>query len=74
MPDSQSWWSNAKAGSVWRRCSSGVDPHKLSATIEVVVDKETVLAKGRSATDKVGYLGMRKTVSGWPDRVWAVEG
>jgi transposase len=51
----------------------GVDPHKLSATIEVVDDKETVLAKGRFATDKVGYLAMRKTVSGWPERVWAVE-
>jgi hypothetical protein len=25
----------------------GVDPHKLSATIEVVDEKETVLAKGR---------------------------
>ena len=47
----------------------GVDPHKLSATIEVVDDKETVLAKGRFAMDKVGYLAMRKTVSGWPYRV-----
>ena len=52
----------------------GVDPHKLSATIEVVDDHETVLATGRFATDKVGYAAMRKTVSGWPERVWAVEG
>ena len=52
----------------------GVDPHKLSATIEVVDDHETVLATGRFATDKAGYAAMRKTVSGWPDRVWAVEG
>ena len=52
----------------------GVDPHKLSATIEVVDDRETVLAKGRFGTDKVGYAAMRKTVSGWPERVWAVEG
>ena len=52
----------------------GLDPHKLSATIEVVDDRESVLAKGRFATDKVGYSAMRKTVSGWPDRVWAVEG
>ena len=52
----------------------GVDPHKLSATIEVVDEHETVLATGRFSTDKAGYAAMRKTVSGWPDRVWAVEG
>ena len=52
----------------------GVDPHKLSATIEVVNDKETVLATGRFGTDKAGYAAMRKTVSGWSERVWAVEG
>jgi len=52
----------------------GVDPHKLSATIEVVDDRETVLATGRFSTDKAGYAAMRKTVSGWPERVWAVEG
>jgi transposase len=52
----------------------GVDPHKLSATIEAVDDKETVLATGRFATDKAGYAAMRKTVSRWPQRVWAVEG
>jgi transposase len=52
----------------------GVDPHKLSATIEVVDEHEVVLATGRFATDKTGYAAMRKTVSRWPDRVWAVEG
>ncbi len=52
----------------------GVDPHKLSATIEVVDDHETVLATGRFRTDKTGYAAMRKTVSGWADRVWAIEG
>ena len=52
----------------------GVDPHKLSATIEVVDERETVLATGRFDTDKAGYVAMRKTVSGWPDRIWAVEG
>ena len=52
----------------------GVDPHKLSATIEVVDKNETVLAKGRFGTDKAGYATMRKTVSGWSERVWAVEG
>src|SRR3954471_7366389 len=52
----------------------GVDPHKLSATIEVVDDRETVLATGRFATDKAGYAAMRRHVGTWPDRVWAVEG
>src|ERR671911_250051 len=52
----------------------GVDPHKLSATIEVIDDHESVLATGRFSTDKAGYAAMRKTVSGWPERVWAVEG
>ena len=52
----------------------GVDPHKLSATIEVVDHREKVLATGRFATDKVGYAAMRKHVRGWPERVWAVEG
>jgi len=52
----------------------GVDPHKLSATIEVVDDHENVLATGRFGTDKAGYAAMRKTVSRWPERVWPVEG
>jgi hypothetical protein len=52
----------------------GVDPHKLSATIEVVDDRETVLATGRFGTDKAGYAAMRKHVRAWPERVWAVEG
>ena len=52
----------------------GVDPHKLSATIEVVDDRETVLATGRFGTDKAGYAAMRKHVASFPERVWAVEG
>jgi transposase len=52
----------------------GVDPHKLSATIEVVDKHETVLATGRFGTDKDGYAAMRKTVAPWSQRVWAVEG
>ena len=52
----------------------GVDPHKLSATIEVVDEKEAVLATGRFSTDNAGYSAMRQHVAGWPDRVWAVEG
>lgn len=56
------------------RAFVGVDPHKLSVTIEVVDAREAVLATGRFATDKAGYAAMRKHVSSWPDRVWAVEG
>jgi transposase len=52
----------------------GVDPHKLSVTIEVVEDHETVLATGRFGTDNAGYTSMLKHVAAWPERVWAVEG
>src|SRR6187200_955475 len=52
----------------------GVDPHRLSATIEVVDQNETVLTTGRFDTDKAGYAAMRKYVAGWTERVWAVEG
>ena len=52
----------------------GVDPHKLSATIEVVDGHETVLAAGRFSTDKTGYAAMRKYTATWSERVWAVEG
>src|SRR5215207_8487196 len=52
----------------------GVDPHKLSATIEVVDRHENVLASGRFATDKAGYAAMRRHVAAWPERTWAVEG
>ena len=51
----------------------GVDPHKLSATIEVVDVHERVLAKGRFGTDKAGYAAMRRTVARWAERVSAVD-
>ena len=41
----------------------GVDPHKLSATIEVVDEREKVLATGRFSTDKTGYAAMRQHVA-----------
>ena len=52
----------------------GVDPHKLSATIEVVDQRERLLGSGRFTTDRAGYAAMRKSAKTWPDRVWAVEG
>jgi len=52
----------------------GVDPHKLSATIEVVDPVEAVLIKGRFGTDRDGYRRMLALGRRWPVRVWAVEG
>jgi transposase len=52
----------------------GVDPHKLSATIEVVDDRERKLGQGRFATDRAGYTAMRTYAQAWPQRTWAVEG
>ena len=52
----------------------GVDPHKLSATIEVVDQQEHLLGSGRFTTDQRGYTAMLSYVKAWPDRVWAVEG
>jgi transposase len=52
----------------------GVDPHKLSATIEVVDRREKLLGSGRFSTDQAGYTAMRAYVKAWPERVWAVEG
>ncbi|MBA3799317.1 MAG: transposase [Geodermatophilaceae bacterium] len=52
----------------------GVDPHKLSATIEVVDEHEKVLGSGRFTTDQAGYTAMHTYAKTWPERVWAVEG
>ncbi len=52
----------------------GVDPHKLSATIEVVDRHEKLLGSGRFRTDQAGYTAMRAYVKTWPDRTWAIEG
>ncbi len=52
----------------------GVDPHKLSATIEVVDQQEKLLGAGRFSTDQAGYAAMRKYAKSWSDRLWAVEG
>jgi hypothetical protein len=52
----------------------GVDPHRLSATIEVVDHHGHLLGSGRFTTDKAGYAAMRSYVNTWPRRMWAVEG
>ena len=52
----------------------GMDPHKRSATIEVMAGDETVLGGGRFTTDPDGFTTLREYVRAWPDRVWAIEG
>jgi transposase len=52
----------------------GMDPHKRSVTIEVMTADETVLGGGRYGTDEAGFAEMRRYVSRFPDRVWAIEG
>ena len=52
----------------------GVDPHKRSATIEVLDERERVLATSRFGTDTGGYRDLLAAGRRWPDRTWAVEG
>jgi transposase len=52
----------------------GMDPHKRSATIEVMAADETILGGGRYGTDRDGYDAMLRYARQWPNRVWAVEG
>ena len=52
----------------------GMDPHKRSATIEVMAGDEAVLGAGRYATDVAGYRQMLRYAKGFPERTWAIEG
>jgi transposase len=52
----------------------GMDPHKRSATVEVIDEQANVLAAGRYGTDKAGYAEMLRAGRRFSDRVWAVEG
>ena len=52
----------------------GGDPHKLSATIEVVDGRERKLGLGRFTTDRAGYDAMLRYAKAWPQRTWGVEG
>jgi transposase len=52
----------------------GMDPHKRSATIEIMAGDEAVLGGGRFGTDAVGYRAMLAVARRWPERTWAVEG
>ena len=52
----------------------GMDPHKRSATIEVINERAPVLAVGKYGTDKASYAEMLAAGCRFADRVWAVEG
>ena len=52
----------------------GVDPHKLSVTIEARDTREILRATGRFGTDARSYRQLLAYVRQWPERVWAVEG
>jgi transposase len=52
----------------------GMDPHKRSATIEVMTGDEAVVGGGRYGTDATGYRAMLAAVTAWPERIWAIEG
>ena len=52
----------------------GMDPHKRSATIEIIDERQQVLSAGRFGTDRDGYRAMLAAGRKFKDRVWAVEG
>jgi len=52
----------------------GLDPHKRSATIEIINNQERVLHQGRYRTDSGGYQAMLAAGRRHLERVWAVEG
>ena len=52
----------------------GMDPHKRSVTIEVMLADESVVGGGRFDTTVEGYQALLEFVAAWPQRVWAIEG
>jgi transposase len=52
----------------------GMDPHKHSATIEIIDTRERVLEHGRFATTTTGYRAMLAAGRRYPRRRWAIEG
>src|ERR687890_2034079 len=63
-----------RMSSTTERVVIGMDPHKRSATIEVMSGDETIVGAGRFGTDRDGYAAMTRYARQWPDRVWAIEG
>src|SRR3954449_3609439 len=63
-----------EGGLLMARIIIGVDPHKRSATIEVINEREQAVGQGRFGTDSDGYKAMLAAGRKYNDRVWAVEG
>jgi transposase len=51
-----------------------MDPHKRSATIEIIDQHEAVVRTGRFGTDQQDYQRMLAAGRTYPQRVWAIEG
>ncbi|MDT7799867.1 MAG: transposase [Actinomycetota bacterium] len=52
----------------------GMDPHKCSATIEVINERDDMVTVGTFNTDQSGYAEMLSAGRRFTERVWAVEG
>ena len=52
----------------------GMDPHKRSATVEVLDEAERPVMAGRFGTDSEGYRLLLAAGRQFPQRLWAVEG
>ena len=52
----------------------GMDPDKRSVTIESMMADERIVGHGRFGTDTDGFTQLLAYASGWPGRIWAVEG
>src|SRR6266702_5681220 len=59
---------------VMDRVIIGVDPHKLSVTIEARDNREILRATGGFGTDARSHRQLLQLARQWPGRVWAVEG
>ena len=51
----------------------GMDPHKRTATIEVMTADEIIVGGGQFTTDTDGYTSMRDYGRQWPERVCQVR-
>ena len=51
----------------------GMDPHKRTATIEVMTADEIIVGGGQFTTDTDGYTAMRDYGRQWPERVCQVR-
>jgi hypothetical protein len=48
----------------------GMDPHKRSATVEIIDTHEQILGAGRFPTDQAGYQQVLATARQHPDRIY----